>query len=134
MQQCSLLCAYTLTQMAMARYVARAIADGSLRQYVEWTNGLYRDAAQVTLAAIDEHLQRPRLDPMGGLYTVVDIGRDADAFVPEALQATGVLVVPGRGFGASLNRGVRISYGPLVMATGKITEGMARLGAWMAGR
>jgi aspartate/methionine/tyrosine aminotransferase len=65
------------------------------------------------------------------LYTVVDVGSDADAFVPRALQATGVLVVPGRGFGPSLTNGVRISYGPLVMNTGKIREGLARLGEWM---
>ena len=53
---------------------------------------------------------------MGGLYTVVDVGTDADAFVPRALQATGVLVVPGGGFGPSIGNGVRISYGPLVTA------------------
>jgi aspartate/methionine/tyrosine aminotransferase len=68
---------------------------------------------------------------MGGLYTVVDVGRDADMFVPQALQATGVLVVPGAGFGPSLENGVRISYGPLVNAPDKIREGMARLGQWM---
>jgi aspartate/methionine/tyrosine aminotransferase len=131
-QQCSLLCPDTLSQMTMTRYLTRAIDDGSLRAYVESATDLYREAARVTLAAIDEHIRRPRLEPMGGLYTVVDIGSDADAFVPRALQATGVLVVPGGGFGPSLKNGVRISYGPLVMATEKITEGIARLGHWMA--
>ena len=94
-------------------------------------NRLYREAARVTIAAVDEHLGRPRLVPSGGLYTVVDVGRDADQFVPEALKATGVLVVPGRGFGPSLANGVRISFGPLVMHPERITEGLARLGAWM---
>jgi aspartate/methionine/tyrosine aminotransferase len=47
------------------------------------------------------------------------------------LQATGVLVVPGGGFGPSLSRGVRISYGPLVSEPQRITEGLRRLGAWM---
>jgi aspartate/methionine/tyrosine aminotransferase len=42
-----------------------------------------------------------------------------------------VLVVPGRGFGPSLANGIRISYGPLVMNTEKIREGLARLGKWM---
>jgi aspartate/methionine/tyrosine aminotransferase len=130
-QQCSLLCADTLSQMAMTRFVQRAVAEGTLRGYVEHWNGLYREAARVTAEAIDEHLQRPRLESMGGLYAVVDIGGDADAFVPRALQATGVLVVPGRGFGASLTNGVRISYGPLVMHPEKIREGLARLGRWM---
>jgi len=130
-QQCSLLCADTLSQMAMSRYLSQAIADGSLRRYVDETNVKYAEAARVTVSAVDEHLRRPRLQPMGGLYTVVDVGSDADAFVPRALQATGVLVVPGRGFGASLARGVRISYGPLVMTPDTITEGLSRLGQWM---
>ena len=130
-QQCSILCPDTLEQMAMARYLAGAIDDGSLRRYVDHANDLYREAARVTLAAIDAHIGRPRLTPAGGLYTVMDVGRDAEVFVPEALKATGVLVVPGRGFGASLTRGVRISFGPLVMSPDRITEGLRRLDAWM---
>ena len=130
-QQCSLLCPDTLSQLTMTRYLTRAIDDGSLRKYIADTNGLYREAARVTLAAVDEHVQRPRLEPMGGLYTVVEIGTDADAFVPRALQATGVLVVPGGGFGPSLTNGVRISYGPLVNAPDTIRDGIARLGRWM---
>jgi aminotransferase len=132
-QQCSLLCPDTLSQMAMARYLARAIDDGSLARYVAHANALYSEAARVTIAAVDEHLGRPRLTPAGGLYTVVDVGRDADSFVPEALKATGVLVVPGRGFGPSIASGVRISFGPLVMTPARITEGLRRLGAWMHG-
>ncbi len=76
-------------------------------------------------------LERPRLTPMGGLYTVVDVGTDADAFVPRALKATGVLVVPGGGFGPSLAQGVRISYGPMVMTPDRIREGLSRLGRWL---
>lgn len=130
-QQCSILCPDTLAQMAMARYLKQAMADGSLRKYVDDTNVIYKNAAAVTLAAVDTHLQRPRLTPFGGLYTVVDIGTNAEAFVPRALQATGVLVVPGGGFGASLTNGVRISFGPLVRDTAKIAEGLERLGRWM---
>jgi aspartate/methionine/tyrosine aminotransferase len=130
-QQSSILCPDTLSQMTMTRYVLSAVADGSLRAYVDRANQLYRDAAQVTLQAVDEFLGRPRLEPAGGLYTVVDIGTDADDFVPRALQATGVLVVPGGGFGPSIANGVRISYGPMVMAPDKIREGIERLGRWM---
>lgn len=132
-QQCSILCPDTLSQMTMARYLASAIDSGALRRYVEEANRLYSRAAQVTLEAIDAHIGRPRLVPAGGLYTVMDVGRDADQFVPEALKATGVLVVPGRGFGPSIANGVRISFGPLVMTPDKITEGLRRLGAWMRG-
>jgi aspartate/methionine/tyrosine aminotransferase len=130
-QQCSLLCPDTLSQMTMARYLARAIADGSLRAYVDQANAWYAEAARVTVDAVDEHLQRPRLVPAGGLYTLVDVGMDADRFVPEALAATGVLVVPGRGFGPSIANGVRISFGPMVMTPDRIREGLRRLGAYM---
>jgi aspartate/methionine/tyrosine aminotransferase len=130
-QQCSILCPDTLSQMTMAKYLKTAIPDGSLKKYVANANALYKNAADVTLKAIDAHLQRPRLTPFGGLYTVVDIGTNADEFVPKALKATGVLVVPGGGFGESLTNGVRISFGPLVRDTAKIEEGLARLGTWM---
>jgi aminotransferase len=130
-QQCSILCPDTLSQMAMARYVNQATRDGSLRAYVEHANRLYAEAARVTVDAVDEFLGRPRLEPAGALYTVVDVGTDADEFVPRALQATGVLVVPGGGFGPSIRSGVRISYGPMVMAPEKIREGIQRLGRWM---
>jgi aspartate/methionine/tyrosine aminotransferase len=130
-QQCSILCPDTLSQMTMARYLKGAIADGSLKNYVAHANALYKRAAEVTLTAIDTHLQRPRLTPFGGLYTVVDIGTNAEEFVPKALKATGVLVVPGAGFGDSLSNGVRISFGPLVTDTAKIDEGLQRLGRWM---
>jgi aminotransferase len=130
-QQCSILCPDTLSQMTMAKYLKAAIADGSLKKYVEQANALYKKAANITLKAVDEHLQRPRLKPAGGLYTVVDIGTNAEEFVPRALKATGVLVVPGAGFGPSLTNGVRISFGPLVRDTAKIEEGLSRLGAWM---
>ena len=130
-QQCSMLCPDTLSQMTMARYLERAIADGSLRQYVDEANAMYKRAADITIAAVDRHLGRPRLAPSGGLYTVVDIGTNAEEFVPRALEATGVLVVPGAGFGPSLANGVRISFGPLVKDTNKIEEGLERLGRWM---
>jgi aminotransferase len=130
-QQCSILCPDTLEQMTMARYLKVAIPSGSLQRYVDFANALYKKAAKVTLDAVDTYLHRPRLVPRGGLYTVVDVGRDAEAFVPEALKATGVLVVPGRGFGPSITNGVRISFGPLVHDTAKITEGIKRLAGFM---
>ena len=69
-QQCSILCPDTLSQMTMAKYLKAAIADGSLKKYVADANALYKNAADVTLKAVDTHLQRPRLTPFGGLYTV----------------------------------------------------------------
>jgi aspartate/methionine/tyrosine aminotransferase len=117
--------------MTMTRYLKVAIPSGSLQRYVDFANALYKKAAKVTLDAVDTYLHRPRLVPRGGLYTVVDVGRDAEVFVPEALKATGVLVVPGRGFGPSITNGVRISFGPLVHDTARITEGIKRLAGFM---
>ena len=85
-QQCSILCPDTLSQMTMARYLKTAIGSGSLRRYVDYANAIYKKAAQVTVNAVDTHLQRPRLAPAGGLYTVVDIGTNAEEFVPRALK------------------------------------------------
>ena len=131
-QQCSILCPDTLSQMTMARYLKGAIADGSLRHYVEHANALYKHAAQVTLDAVDTHLGRPRLQPFGGLYTVVDIGTQRRRLrARRRSRPPACSWCPGGGFGASLDNGVRISFGPLVMDTAKIDEGLARLGAWM---
>ena len=80
----------------------RAIADGSLESLCRDWNERYREAARVTAAAVDDICSGRDSTSMGGLYSVVDIGTDADAFVPKALKATGVFVVPGGGFGPSL--------------------------------
>ena len=109
------------------------------------------DVREVQLAGLRDQiafvLQEPFLLPLSIADNIAygrpDVGRDriiaaavaanADEFVPKALKATGVLVVPGGGFGDSLKNGVRISFGPLVRDTAKIDEGLARLGAWMRG-
>lgn len=69
-QQCSLLCPDTLSQMTMTRYLSQAIDDGSLATYVARTNEAYKEAARATIAAVDEYVRCRRLEPMGGLYTV----------------------------------------------------------------
>ena len=126
-QQCSILCPDTLEQMTMARYLKQAIPSGSLQRYVDDTNRLYRRAARrhhrrrrsISEAAAPGASRRPlhrrRRRPR------------RRRFVPHALKTTGVLVVPGRGFGPSLTNGVRISFGPLVNDTERIVEGVSRL-------
>ncbi len=126
-QQVSILCPDTLHQMAITRYIGEALSDGSLKRYVEEVKEEYRKAAEITIKAIDKHLGMRRLTPQGGLYTVMDVGTDGDDFVPKILKNTGVLFIPGGGFGDSLKNAVRISYGPLVNQTEKIVEGMERV-------
>ncbi len=130
-QQVSILCPDTLHQMATTRYINEAVEDGSLKRYVEDVKRDYKNAADITIKAIDEHLGMRRLVPKGGLYTVMDVGMDGDDFVRDVLKHTGVLFIPGKGFGATLKDAVRISYGPLVNQTEKIVEGMERVGKYL---
>jgi aspartate/methionine/tyrosine aminotransferase len=130
-QQCSILCPDSLHQMAMKAYLKGALEDGSLKSYIETTRLDYEKAARTTIQAIDDHLCMPRLEPDGGLYTVMDVNEDSDDFILRVLKNTGVLFIPGKGFGKSLEKGVRISYGPWVENLDKIKEGMERVGKYL---
>lgn len=132
-QQSTALCPDSVHQHTLAAYLDTALEDGSLRSYMDAARELYETAARHTVECVQRHLDMPCLDPEGGLYTVVDVGRDGDAFVREVLPATGVIFVPGSGFGTSLTNGVRISYGPLVHDLDRIEEGFRRVGAYLAG-
>jgi len=127
-QQSTALCPDTVHQHALARYLEGALADGSLRAYMDETSALYERAARHTVACVERYLGLPCLEPEGGLYTCVDVGRDGDEFVREVLPRTGVIFVPGSGFGATLAHGIRVSYGPLVNDPDRIEEGFRRVG------
>ena len=103
-------------------------------RYVDDANALYREAARVT------HRRRRRAPAAAAADRRPAASTPSWTSAPtptrscrEALKATGVLVVPGGGFGPSLANGVRISFGPLVMDHARITAGLRRLGAWMRG-
>lgn len=130
-QQCTILCPDSLHQMVLTTYLQQALEDGSLGKYIDYVRNDYARAAKMTVEAIDKHLKMPRLDPEGGLYTCIDVGTDGDQFVPELLKNTGVLFIPGAGFGPSLKNAVRISYGPLVNDLEKIMTGMERVGEFL---
>jgi aminotransferase len=130
-QQCSILCPDTLHQIAMARYLEKAIPNGRLKRYIDETNEEYRNISKMTIDAIDNEIRMPRLEPMGGLYIVINIGMDGNEFAMKALENTSVLVIPGRGFGKTLKNGIRISYGPMINDPGKIVEGLGRIGKWL---
>lgn len=130
-QQSTALCPDTVHQHALAAYLEKTLADGSLRSYLDDARALYQKAAKHTVACVERYLEMPCLEPRGGLYTVVDVGEDGDDFVRRVLPATGVIFVPGSGFGASLTNGVRISYGPLVTDLDRIEEGFRRVGAYL---
>ena len=130
-QQCSILCPDTLHQMAMTEYLEQALQDGSLKKYLDDSRAAYKRAADVTVKAIDEHLGMPCLVPQGGLYTLMKVDEDGDEFVKRVLKNTGVLFIPGKGFGSTLERGVRISYGPHVENVEVIKEGFERVAEYL---
>ena len=132
-QQSTALCPDSVHQYALAAYLEKALPDGSLQGYMAETNALYARAATHTVACVRRYLDMPCLDAEGGLYTVVDVGRNGDEFVREVLPKTGVLLVPGSGFGPALENGVRVSFGPLVHDLERIEEGFRRVGEAIAG-
>jgi len=71
------------------------------------------------------------LIPQGGLYTLMKVGEDGNEFVKRVLKNTGVLFIPGEGFGSTLKNGVRISYGPMVESIEKIEEGFKRVAEYL---
>ena len=73
----------------------------------------------------------PCLVPQGGLYTVVRTDVESSAFTRNVLENTGVIVVPGWGFGETLQEAVRLSYGPLVHDLDQIDEAMQRLAQYL---
>ncbi len=132
-QQCSILCPDSLHQQAMTDYISRGLEDGSLERYLAESRDAYRRAAEITVREIREHLGMPCLTPEGGLYTLMKVGEDGDAFVRRVLKNTGVLFIPGKGFGDTLREGVRISYGPHVEQPEAIREGFERVAAYLDG-
>ncbi len=130
-QSSSILCPDTLHQMALTDYVQKGIADNSIKPYIKQTADLYRIAAERTVHAIQKYLNLPCLVPQGGLYTVVRTGEESSSFVRRVMEHTGVIVVPGWGFGPSLEKAVRLSYGPLVYDLDKIDEAMERIANYL---
>ena len=123
----------TLHSMTTARFLQRTLKEKSLRPYIEETRRLYEKTAEVMVTAIDRHLGWKRLQPQGGLYTScpTPAGEDPVRFVERVLKETGVLLIPGVGFGPSMEHAVRISYGPLCYEHDHIREGIERIGNYL---
>jgi aspartate/methionine/tyrosine aminotransferase len=130
----SLLSADNMHQMAMAKYLEETIDNGNLKKYFSEINGSYMNAARITMNSIDEDIGLRRTEPQGALYVVMEVGEDGEKWTEQTLRNTGVIFIPGFGFGESLRNGVRVSYGPLVENTDKIREGLRRVGEYVKGR
>lgn len=127
-QSSTILCPDTLHQMALIDYIKKGIAENTIKPYIKETAELYKKAAERTVDAIEKYLKMPCLTPQGGLYTIVKTGEESSEFVRRIMSKTGVIMVPGWGFGTSMEKAVRLSYGPLVHNLDKIDEAMMRVG------
>ena len=130
-QNSTILCPDMLHQMAMSSYINTAINNNTLLPYIKDVSKQYQTAARQTVASINKNLGLPVLEPEGGLYTCIKVGSDGGKFVEDVLKETGVLFVPGWGFGRSVKNAIRISYGPLVNDIEKINIGFERVADYL---
>jgi aspartate/methionine/tyrosine aminotransferase len=131
LQNSTTLCPDHLHQMVLTEYIKAAVRDGSLRRYTDEVRQRYARTAEVTIEAIAQHLQMPHLRPQGGLYTCISVRENGAAFVERVLKNTGVLFIPGWGFGHSLNKAVRLSFGPHVYRHQPIIDALKRVAAYL---
>lgn len=131
LQNATILSPDRMHQMAFAEYINRTIGNGKFEKYIHEMRELYKSAAIFTVAAIEKYLKKPYLKPQGGLYTCIQVNENAASFVERVLNNTGVLLIPGWGFGNSLNKSVRLSYGPLVYDHNLIEEGLKKVSAYI---
>ena len=130
-QNSTILCPDMLHQLAMTYYIDTAIKNNTLLPYIKDVSKQYQTAAKQTVVSIKNNLGLPVLEPEGGLYTCIKVGMDGGKFVEDVLKETGVLFVPGWGFGRTVKNAVRISYGPLVNDINKINIGFEKVADYL---
>ncbi len=119
----------TMHSMATSSFLKKTLENNSLKKYIENTRKLYKNTSEVMIKNLDKFLGWNRLEPMGGLYTVSPTpnGKEPVSFIESVFKNTGVLLIPGAGFGPSMEKAVRLSYGPLCYDHDKIKEGFERI-------
>jgi aspartate/methionine/tyrosine aminotransferase len=124
----------SMHSMTTARFLEQTLADDSLKKYIDEIRSLYETTAAVMMSTLDSQLGWKRLTPDGGLYTCCPTPhrKEPRRFVERLLKATGVLLIPGTGFGPSMSYGLRLSYGPLCYDHEQIIEGIERISQYLA--
>ena len=74
---------------------------------------------------------RGRYEQIGGKSPLNELTFEQAGHVEDVLKNTGVLFVPGWGFGRTLRNAVRISYGPLVNDIEKINVGFEKVASYL---
>jgi len=120
----TILCADNFHQMAFAKYVDLAITRATLKNYIRNTCDQYMIASQHMVDSLRNILDVECFDPQGGLFTCFNTNENSASFVQRILMGTGVLLVPGWGFGETMKSAVRLSYGPLVQDLDLIDRGV----------
>ena len=120
-----------LHQMAFGKFITTSIEDGSLDVYLEKIRKLYKNAAEKTAKIIQKHLDFPIIQPEGGLYIFMKVNTDSVEFVETILTKTGILFIPGLGFGTTGRNAVRVSFGPLVEEIDKIEQGIIKTAKYL---
>ena len=126
-QSSTILCPDTLHQMALTKFINDSIEDNTLTDYILETKKMYKHAAKKTVELIKQNLEFKIIEPDGGLYIFMKVDTDGQEFVQEMLKKTGVLFIPGWGFGNTGKNAVRVSFGPLVNNISKIEEGIIKI-------
>ena len=126
-QSSTILCPDTLHQMALTKFINDSIDNNILTDYISETKKMYKHAAKKTTDLIKQNLKFKIIEPDGGLYIFMKVDTDGQEFVQEMLKKTGVLFIPGWGFGNVGKNAVRISFGPLVNNISKIEEGIIKI-------
>lgn len=129
----SILSPDTLHSMATTRFLEKTLQNKTLKPYIDQTRNLYQKTANVLIKSIEKYLDCNYLTPQGGLYTCIPTPNKENPidFVEKVLKKTGVLLIPGIGFGPSMEKGLRLSYGPLCYSHEKIKEGIEKVGKYL---
>jgi len=126
-QSSTVLCPDTLHQMAMTKFINETVSNDVLVNYIKNTKLLYKKVAEQTIELLKNKLDFKIMIPDGGLYVWINVDTDGTGFVQDVLKETGVLFVPGWGFGRTGRKAIRLSFGPLVKNMNLIEEGIERV-------
>ena len=130
-QTSSVLCPDTMHQMALTKFINDSIESNTLTDYIKKTAKLYKNVAEKTVEILKKKIDCKIITPDGGLYIFMKIGMDGGKFVEDVLKKTGVLFIPGWGFGSTGINAVRLSFGPLVEDIDKIESGIEKVAIYL---